>query len=216
MLQWEDVGSSPGEVRARLWWWLSASWSHTHIHRTRWLLAACCVPRLWNNLRVRAFQHNSSLPPFKPRHDSGRDKNRTSLTSSLSLSFMAIFTLSPPLCLLSDIDAAVCKARALTQAEGCSGSRTFYSPLWEMWLSSTQYILTINQTYRRSNETIGRVIQWVESFVWCSFVVNLWSRVQMYQSVWTCSNYGSPQQNNSGVNAPPLSLLTTALISSRA
>lgn len=196
MLQWEDVFRA---LRGKSEWDCDDGLvlhDHTHIHRACWLSAAWCVPRLWNNFHARIFQHNSSLPPFKSRHDSGKDKNRTSLTSSfslLSLSHGHLYSLTPSLslspCLQSDIDAAVLlqlgNAYALTQAEGWSGSSTFYSPLWEMWLLSTQCIFTIKSTYRNtsSNETICQVVQWFtskmwgESFVWCSLVASLWSNL---------------------------------------
>lgn len=94
-----------------------------------------------------------------------KDKNRTSLTSSFSPSLsLYLLTPSPLFCLCSDIVAAVLpqlgnactvtKAKRGVRGRGFEDFFFFYSPQWEMWLSSTQYSLTIIQTYRnkRSND----------------------------------------------------------------
>lgn len=93
-----------------------------------------------------------------------KDKNRTSLTSSFSPSpSLYLLTPSPLFCLCSDIVAAVLPqlSNACTVTKAKRGVRGrgfedffFYSPQWEIWLSSTQYSLTIIQTYRnkRSND----------------------------------------------------------------
>lgn len=108
--------------------------THTYTHRNHWLSAACFVPRLRNNLRAHAFQHNSSsLPPFKLRHDSRKIKIEPCwpLLSLPCLPRPPIFTLStlflPVSSLQSDVVAAVLlqlsNACALRQAEGCLGSK---------------------------------------------------------------------------------------------
>lgn len=100
---------------------------------------------------------------------------------------------------------------------GCpGGSRTSYSPLWEMWLSRSQYILTITKRNTRWNETPGQAVQQVPTvFVWLQ-ICGAQNKLDC-QSVWTGSDYGSPQcldwgkqRSNSRVNAPTLRLLTAS------
>ncbi len=213
MLQWGDVfwalGGSQSEAVMMA---LSASWSHTHARthtHTHTHTHACthteitgfqqpavcqgyeiiCVHAPFNTILLCFFASIQAETRL------GKDKNRTSLTSSfslpLSLSLPSLLSHPFSLCLQSDIDAAVLlqlgNAHAPAQAEGWLGSR-----LRGFSLSPVGNVAFINTIHSHNKLNIQKHrIKWnnrqstsvihqqkvVQEFVWCNFVANLWSRV---------------------------------------
>lgn len=178
----------------------------------------------------------ASSPPFKPRHDLGKIKIEPRwplLSLPLAHFHSHLYSPSPslpspplPFHLHSDIVAAVLlqlgNVHAPTQARvwGRGFEDFLLSPVGNVAFINT--ILTHNKlniqkhTIKSNNSLNSSAIRQKNVFVGA----NLWCGVQNRrecQTVWSSSNYGSPQyldrakqQNNSGVNAPTLGLLTAS------